>query len=75
MLERYCEKAKLADGIDILDLGCGWGSLSLFLAEVSGGLVSLVFLSFGPNHHRHPSEISQLKSHCVVEFKDSEGIY
>jgi cyclopropane fatty-acyl-phospholipid synthase-like methyltransferase len=35
MLESYCEKAKLADGIDILDLGCGWGSLCLFLAEVS----------------------------------------
>lgn len=33
MLEAYCTKAKLADGIDILDLGCGWGSLSLFLAE------------------------------------------
>ncbi|KAG8702962.1 hypothetical protein FRC08_003140 [Ceratobasidium sp. 394] len=32
MLESYCEKAKLCDGIDILDLGCGWGSLSLFLA-------------------------------------------
>ncbi|PWN47408.1 S-adenosyl-L-methionine-dependent methyltransferase [Violaceomyces palustris] len=33
MLESYCEKAKLKDGQDILDLGCGWGSLSLFLAE------------------------------------------
>ncbi|KAF9050126.1 S-adenosyl-L-methionine-dependent methyltransferase [Panaeolus papilionaceus] len=33
MLESYCEKAKLRDGLDILDLGCGWGSLSLFLAE------------------------------------------
>lgn len=34
MLESYCEKAKLQDGMDILDLGCGWGSLTLFLAEV-----------------------------------------
>ncbi|TFK25221.1 S-adenosyl-L-methionine-dependent methyltransferase [Coprinopsis marcescibilis] len=33
MLESYCEKARLKDGIDILDLGCGWGSLSIFLAE------------------------------------------
>ncbi|KAG8897548.1 hypothetical protein FRB99_008097, partial [Tulasnella sp. 403] len=33
MLESYCEKARLVDGLDILDLGCGWGSLSLFLAE------------------------------------------
>ncbi|TEB37359.1 S-adenosyl-L-methionine-dependent methyltransferase [Coprinellus micaceus] len=33
MLESYCEKAQVKDGLDILDLGCGWGSLSLFLAE------------------------------------------
>ncbi|KAF9478790.1 S-adenosyl-L-methionine-dependent methyltransferase [Pholiota conissans] len=33
MLESYCAKAQLKDGLDILDLGCGWGSLSLFLAE------------------------------------------
>lgn len=34
MLEDYCIKAKLEDGMDVLDLGCGWGSLSLFLAKV-----------------------------------------
>ncbi|KAF9269325.1 S-adenosyl-L-methionine-dependent methyltransferase [Marasmius fiardii PR-910] len=33
MLESYCEKAQLVDGLDILDLGCGWGSLSLYLAQ------------------------------------------
>ncbi|SGY64175.1 BQ5605_C007g04879 [Microbotryum silenes-dioicae] len=33
MLESYCNKAKLEDGMEILDLGCGWGSLSLFLAK------------------------------------------
>ncbi|KAL1747034.1 S-adenosyl-L-methionine-dependent methyltransferase [Schizophyllum fasciatum] len=32
ILDSYCEKAKLRDGQDVLDLGCGWGSLSLFLA-------------------------------------------
>ncbi|HET8731336.1 MAG TPA: cyclopropane-fatty-acyl-phospholipid synthase family protein [Moraxellaceae bacterium] len=33
MLERYVVRAGLADGQDILELGCGWGSLSLWLAE------------------------------------------
>jgi cyclopropane-fatty-acyl-phospholipid synthase len=33
MLELYAERARLADGMDILDLGCGWGSLSLWLAR------------------------------------------
>ena len=33
MLELYCERAQLADGQSVMDLGCGWGSLSLYLAE------------------------------------------
>jgi cyclopropane-fatty-acyl-phospholipid synthase len=33
MLALYVERARLADGQDILELGCGWGSLSLYLAE------------------------------------------
>lgn len=28
-----CERAQLADGQDILELGCGWGSLTLWMAE------------------------------------------
>jgi cyclopropane-fatty-acyl-phospholipid synthase len=28
-----CERAELADGQRILELGCGWGSLSLWMAE------------------------------------------
>ncbi|WWD21355.1 hypothetical protein CI109_105839 [Kwoniella shandongensis] len=33
MLESYCVEARLGEGLRILDLGCGWGSLGLFLAE------------------------------------------
>lgn len=33
MLELYCQRAELKDGLDILELGCGWGSLTLFLAK------------------------------------------
>jgi cyclopropane-fatty-acyl-phospholipid synthase len=33
MLKLTCERAKLADGQNILELGCGWGSLSLWMAE------------------------------------------
>jgi len=33
MLALYAERAQLRDGQRILDLGCGWGSLSLWLAE------------------------------------------
>jgi len=33
MLALTCERAGLEDGMDVLDLGCGWGSLSLYIAE------------------------------------------
>lgn len=33
MLEESCRRAQLADGQEILELGCGWGSLTLWMAE------------------------------------------
>ena len=33
MLELTCERAGVEDGMELLDLGCGWGSLTLWLAE------------------------------------------
>jgi cyclopropane-fatty-acyl-phospholipid synthase len=32
-LRATCERAGLEDGMDILELGCGWGSLTLWMAE------------------------------------------
>lgn len=33
MLEITCQRAELIDGQDILELGCGWGSLTLYMAK------------------------------------------
>lgn len=33
MLAKTCERADLRDGQTVLELGCGWGSLSLWMAE------------------------------------------
>ena len=33
MLRLTCERAELKDGQQVLELGCGWGSLSLWMAE------------------------------------------
>ena len=33
MLDLYCKRAKIKDGMTVLDVGCGWGSLSLYLAQ------------------------------------------
>jgi cyclopropane-fatty-acyl-phospholipid synthase len=33
MLRLTCERAGIEDGMDVLDLGCGWGALSIWMAE------------------------------------------
>lgn len=33
MLRLYCQRAGVKDGMSILDLGCGWGSLTLYISE------------------------------------------
>jgi cyclopropane-fatty-acyl-phospholipid synthase len=33
MLKITCERAMLKDGMEVLELGCGWGSLSLYMAQ------------------------------------------
>jgi cyclopropane-fatty-acyl-phospholipid synthase len=33
MLRLTCERAQVRDGMTVLDLGCGWGSLSFWIAE------------------------------------------
>jgi len=33
MLNLYCQRAGVQDGMKVVDLGCGWGSLTLHLAE------------------------------------------
>lgn len=37
MLDLTCRRAELADGQRILELGCGWGSLSLWMARAYPG--------------------------------------
>jgi cyclopropane-fatty-acyl-phospholipid synthase len=33
MLSLTCDRARIRDGMSVLDLGCGWGALSLWIAE------------------------------------------
>lgn len=37
MMELYCERSQLKDGHTVLDVGCGWGSLSLYIAQKYSG--------------------------------------
>lgn len=52
MLNLYCERAQLRDGLDILELGCGWGSLTLFLArKYPNSKITAISNSHGQRKH------------------------
>lgn len=52
MLALYGERAGLADGQDVLELGCGWGSLTLWMAQrYPGSRIMAVSNSKGQREH------------------------
>jgi cyclopropane-fatty-acyl-phospholipid synthase len=51
-LRLSCERAGLADGQQVLELGCGWGSLSLWMAQAyPGSRITAVSNSHSQRHH------------------------
>lgn len=52
MLRMYSERAELEDGQSILELGCGWGSLTLWMAEhYPNSSITAVSNSATQRHH------------------------
>ncbi|MDX1763909.1 MAG: cyclopropane-fatty-acyl-phospholipid synthase family protein [bacterium] len=51
MLAMTCRRAEIEDGMTILDLGCGWGSFSLWAAERYRGTSILAVSNSAPQRH------------------------
>ncbi|MBU6362622.1 MAG: cyclopropane-fatty-acyl-phospholipid synthase family protein [Acidobacteria bacterium] len=52
MLALTCARARLEDGQDVLELGCGWGSLTLWMAErYPASRITAVSNSAGQREH------------------------
>lgn len=71
MLELTCERADLADGQEILDLGCGWGSLSRFMAQQYPNSQILAVSNSAPQREfiesRAPNNLSVITAD-VIDF-------
>ena len=57
MLRLTCERAQVEDGMDVLDLGCGWGSLALWIAEQYPNCRVLAVSNSGP-------QIAHIEAQC-----------
>jgi cyclopropane-fatty-acyl-phospholipid synthase len=68
MLRLTCERAGLADGQEILELGCGWGAITLWMAENYPGGRILAMSNSGPqgDHIRAAAEARGLGNVEVV---------
>ena len=54
MLALTCERAELNNDIDILELGCGWGSLTLWMAEHYPNARITAVSNSAPQRHMAP---------------------
>lgn len=74
MLDLTCHRAEIRDGQRILDLGCGWGSASLWLAENFPN-ADIVAASNSRTQHRYLQEQARRRGlrnvqHCVLNMAD-----
>ena len=59
MLRLTCERAQLQDGMQVLELGCGWGSLTLWIAEHYPGSRVLAVSNSRPQREFIEAECAQ----------------
>ncbi len=65
-LELTAERAGIEDGMRVLDLGCGWGSLSLFIAS-RFPKASIVSVSNSHSQKAHIDELAQARGLKNIE--------
>lgn len=67
-LQITCEHAELVDGMNILELGCGWGSLSLWMAEKfpNASITSVSNSSSQKNYIMHEANSRNIKNLQVI---------
>ena len=60
-------KLRVKPGAKVLDIGCGWGGLALYLAEIAGARVTGITLS--QEQYQHAQNRAQERGRRDAEFK------
>jgi cyclopropane-fatty-acyl-phospholipid synthase len=76
MLDVTCERAALKDGQDILELGCGWGSLTLHMARAYPNSRITAVSNSAPQRHyiesRAPSNVQVVTADMTAFDPDAQ---
>ena len=59
MLAMTCQRAEITNGLHILELGCGWGSLSLWMAQNYPASRVVAVSNSGPQREFIESKIAE----------------
>jgi cyclopropane-fatty-acyl-phospholipid synthase len=71
MLSLTCQRAELVDGQELLELGCGWGSLTLWVAERFPNS-RILAISNSTSQKRHVDEQCAVRCLSNVEVRTSD---
>ena len=71
MLDLTCQRADLKDHMDILELGCGWGSLTLWMAERFPN-ARILAVSNSATQRAHIETQALDRGHCNVEVRTQD---
>lgn len=69
MLQLTCRRAEVSDGQEILDLGCGWGSSALYMAEVLPSAKITAISNSKPQIEYIQSEAERKGFRNIIAFK------
>jgi cyclopropane-fatty-acyl-phospholipid synthase len=78
-LDHIAAKLKLASGMHVLDIGCGWGGLATHLATCEGARVSGITLSVeqlkGAEARSRAENVEGLVDFRLADYRSLEGTY
>ena len=71
MLDLTCKRAELSDRMDILELGCGWGSLTLWMAQHFPN-ARILAVSNSATQRAHIETQALDRGYCNVEVRTQD---
>ncbi len=72
-MDLICRKLELKEGMSVLDIGCGWGGLSLYMAEQYGVKVTGVTVSTEQITFARSRDTGHLVNWVLQDYRSIEG--
>ena len=72
-MELICRKLGLEEGMTVLDIGCGWGGLSLYMARHYGVKVTAVTVSTEQLAYAREQDVDHAVNWLLQDYRSMEG--